>query len=385
MSARSLPQPSYGTHDPGPEGRDVRLDFFRALALLLIFVAHMPGNSLAQYRPGCFGFSDSADIFVFVSGCAAAIAYSKIFRRAGFVAGTARVLKRCSELYACHLGLFFAVAMLLVAGNKWLDTDVDYIALLNLGYFFEHTREALLGLFTLTYVPNYFDILPMYMVAMAMLPLVMLIAQLHVALAGALCVALYVAVPLFGWELPAEIAFDRPWFFNPFSWQLLFYTGFFLGTGWVKTPRSRVWLTACCASYVTLSIPLSYYPAYSGVGWLNAVQKALGPLINKTDLGILRLLHFWCLAYLAVGLLRGREHVLRGRVVAPIVKTGQQALPVFLTGMALSHLGGMTLDVWGRSIGTTVVMNVAGFVFLTLTAYVVAWFKSQPWRSAKTT
>jgi hypothetical protein len=384
LSAPAFLQPSHCIPVSVSEGRDVRLDFFRALALLLIFVAHMPGNSLAQYRPGCFGFSDSADIFVFVSGYAAALAYSKIFRRKGFVAGTARVLKRCLELYASHLGLFFAVAVLLVAGNKWLDTDVDYISLLNLGYFFEHTQDALLGLFTLTYVPNYFDILPMYMVAMAMLPLMMLLARLNVALVAAVSIALYASVRAFGLELPAEIAFDRPWFFNPFSWQFLFYTGFFLGTGWVKAPPPRVWLTACCSIYVILCIPLSYYPAYSQVAWLKAAQRALIPLIDKTDLGVMRLLHFLCLAYLAVTFLRGRERVLQGKMAAPIVKTGQQALPVFLTSMALSHLAGMALDVWGRSVWTVAVVNLSGFGFLMLTAYVVAWFKSQPWRGGKT-
>jgi len=46
----------------------LRLDFFRGVALLLIFIAHVPDNWLSRYRPGYFGFSDSADIFVFVSG-----------------------------------------------------------------------------------------------------------------------------------------------------------------------------------------------------------------------------------------------------------------------------------------------------------------------------
>jgi hypothetical protein len=360
----------------------MRLDFFRGLALLLIFVAHMPDNWLAQYRPGYFGFSDSADIFVFVSGYAAAIAYSKIFRRAGFVGGTARIVKRCGELYACHLGLFFAVAVLSVAGNHVLNTEVDYVDLLNLGYFFDHAQEALLGLFTLTYVPNYFDILPIYMVALAMLPALMLLARLHVRLAVLACVALYLAVPLFRLELPAEIAFRRPWFFNPFAWQLLFYTGFFLGAGWLKAPPLRKWLAACCAIYVIVSIPVSHYPTYSQVVWLKTLTRHLEPLVTKTNLGAFRWLHFLCLAYLAVVLLKGREHVLQGKLAAPFVKTGQQALPVFLTGMALSHLAGMALDVWGRSTLSTAAVNVAGFVILMLTAYVVAWFKSQPWRTA---
>ncbi|RJR31451.1 MAG: hypothetical protein C4576_31865 [Desulfobacteraceae bacterium] len=60
---------------PNSRPRDLRLDFFRSIALFLIFIAHTPGNWLAQYRPGAFGFSDSADIFVFISGYAAALAY----------------------------------------------------------------------------------------------------------------------------------------------------------------------------------------------------------------------------------------------------------------------------------------------------------------------
>jgi hypothetical protein len=361
--------------------RDLRLDFFRGLALLLIFIAHVPDNWLSRYRPGYFGFSDSADIFVFVSGYAAALAYGRIFPRAGYLAGMGRIVKRVGELYACHLGLFFVVAVSCVAGNRFLATDIDYVGLLNLGYFFENAQEALFGLFTLTYVPNYFDILPMYMVALAMLPAIMLLARVHWTLAGAACVGLYLGVQFFSLELPAEIAFRRPWFFNPFAWQLLFYTGFFLGAGWIKAPPPRTWLAALCVLFLILSIPVSHYPTYSRVDWLNNLRKHLEPLVVKTDLGILRWLHFLCLAYLAVFLLKGREHVLKAKLASPFVKTGQQALPVFVTGMSLSFLAGMALDVWGRGIVSIAVVNAAGIGVLILTAYVVAWLKSQPWRN----
>ena len=127
---------------------------------------------------------------------------------------------------------------------------------MNLGYFFEESEQALLGLFTLTYVPNYFDILPMYIVQLAMMPPLMLLARVHRGLALAACAALYIAVPLFTLELPAEIAFERPWFFNPFAWQLLFYTGFALGAGWIRPLPLRGWLTVSCAAYVILEHPL---------------------------------------------------------------------------------------------------------------------------------
>jgi hypothetical protein len=365
---------------PKPKLRDLRLDFFRGFALLVIFISHMPDNWVARFKPGAFGFSDSADIFVFVSGYAAALAYRKIFSRAGFFIGTARTVKRVAELYACNLGLFFIIATLCVAGDRFLDTGIDYVSLMNLDFFFEHTQEALLGLYALIYVPNYFDILTMYMAVLAMMPLLMLLARAHVALAGAACIALYLCVYLFGWELPAEMAFYRPWFFNPFAWQLLFYTGFFLAADWIKPLPSRGWLTAFCAAFVILAIPVSHFPTYSSVKWLDTLRVSLEPFVSKTNLGILRYVHFLCLAYLSVTLLKGHEDALHSRYAAPFVQTGQQALPVFLAGIAMSFSAGMALDVWGRSIPKTIVVNAAGIVLLMLTAYMVAWFKSQPWR-----
>jgi hypothetical protein len=366
---------------PAPKLRDLRLDFFRGLALLIIFVSHMPDNWLARFKPGAFGFSDAADIFVFVSGYAAALAYRKIFSRSGFFIGSARIVKRVAELYACNLGLFFIIAALCVAGNRYLPTDVNYVDLLNITFLLEHSEDALLGLFALRWVPNYFDILTMYMVVLAMMPLLMLLARWRVALAGLASIALYLCVYLFGWELPAELAFDRPWFFNPFAWQLLFYTGFFLAAGWVTPPAPRRWLTMVCAAFVILAIPLSHFPTFSSVAWLGSVEAYIEPLTDKTNLGVLRYVHFLCLAYLAATLFKGHESSLHSRYAAPIVKSGQQALPVFLTGIVMSFSAGMALDVWGRSIPKTLVVNAVGMGLLVLTAYLVAWFKSEPWRA----
>jgi hypothetical protein len=362
------------------KARDFRLDFFRGAALLIIFVSHMPDNWLAQFKPGAFGFSDSADIFVFVSGYAAALAYSGIFLRASFPVATARVAKRVLELYACNLGLFFTIAALCAAGNRFLQTEVDYIDLLNFTYFFEHTQECLLGLFSIRYVPNYFDILTMYMAVLSIMPLLMVFSRVHRVLAILVSLCLYLTVPIFNLELPAELAYERPWFFNPFAWQMLFYTGFAFSVGWIKPPPVCRLLTVLCSVYILLSIPLSYFPVFSNFEWLNNIRIFLQPFVDKTNLGILRYAHFLCLAYLAVAFLKGKEHLLHGKAAVLVVKTGQQALPVFLTGIAMSFMGGMALDIWGRSIPKSLVVNAAGMLLLILTAYVVAWFKSQPWR-----
>jgi hypothetical protein len=96
-------------------GRDPRLDVFRGLAMCIILLAHMRWTVLADYIPARFGLSDAAEMFVFLSGCASAIAFGGTFRRAGFLIGSARIAYRCGQLYFAHLMLFFIIAAL-VAG-----------------------------------------------------------------------------------------------------------------------------------------------------------------------------------------------------------------------------------------------------------------------------
>lgn len=361
--------------------RDPRLDFFRGLAMLIIFVAHTPNNWLALYIPARFGFSDAAEMFVFLSGYAAAIAFGGTFRRAGFALGTARIAYRCWQIYVAHLGLFFAIATVCVIGNRWF-IEPDYINRLNLYRFFDDTQAALYGLFTLTYVPNYFDILPMYIGALALVPAVVACARIHPLLAPVFCFTLYLAMWMFNLHFQADITIDRPWFFNPFGWQLIFFTGFSLSSGWIKPPPPSRTLLLICIVFVVLSVPLSYHQLLTDYLWLRNIHDSLSPLLDKTNFGLLRWVHFLALAYIAVTLLQGRLWLLQTRYTRPIVKTGQQALPVFLLSMTLSYIGGMFLDQVGSTPWSLMLVNLGGFAILIGAAYVFAWFKSNPWKRA---
>ena len=93
--------------------RDIRLDFFRGIAMFIILFAHTPGNFLTSWIPARFGFSDATEIFVFCSGMASAIAFGATFDRAGWALGTARVVYRIWQVYWAHIGLFFATAAML--------------------------------------------------------------------------------------------------------------------------------------------------------------------------------------------------------------------------------------------------------------------------------
>ena len=50
--------------------RDPRIDFLRGLALYMIVVDHVSGDPLAMFTYRILGFSDAAEMFVFLSGIA---------------------------------------------------------------------------------------------------------------------------------------------------------------------------------------------------------------------------------------------------------------------------------------------------------------------------
>ncbi|MEM9522496.1 MAG: OpgC domain-containing protein [Pseudomonadota bacterium] len=382
--------------------RDLRLDFFRGIAMFIILIAHTPGNWLTSWIPARWGFSDATEIFVFCSGMASAIAFGRAFDQSGWRMGTARVAYRVWQVYWAHIGMFFTIAMLLAAIDQTDLYDKIYIGTLNLWKFFAEPGPQLVGLFTLTYVPNYFDILPMYMIILLMLPIVMGLGRVNPWL-----VAIFVALVWFfaqarvlealGIEalrlsLPAEPWSTRQWFFNPFGWQLIFFTGFAFMRGWLPKPPVHGALIAVAALIVLANIPLSNIGVREmGFDWARDWRIANRIVITKSDFGILRYVHFLALAYLcwvAAGdggrrLMTSGTHLparVWRRLLSIILKVGQQSLAVFVVSMVAARMMGFAMDNIGRGTWTTLAVNLAGFAVLVATAYGAGWFKSQPWR-----
>ena len=364
--------------------REIRLDFFRGLAMFIIFIAHTPGNAWAGFIPARFGTSDATEMFVFCSGFASAIAFGGVFERSGFALGLTRVIYRCWQIYWVHICLFFAIVTLVVIGNHAIGPK-DYIGRLNLWFFFEDPLQGIPRLLTLSYVPNYFDILPMYFGVLLMLPLVVALRRIGVWAVVAFSVGLW-AINLFVFDLklPAEWWSDREWFFDPFGWQLIFYAGFGFGAGWFRPPPVNAWLVLLSVAVVLSLMVVSYYPL-----WLLLPDFAAKEAIvvgwewgkQKTDFGPLRPLHFAALAYLTYCIFSGgREERLRGRWSVPIINVGQQALATFATSMFLSVLVGMGLDVVGRTGWTVAIANLWGFAVLIVVARVTGFFKGSPWK-----
>ncbi len=372
---------------PTKKPRDLRLDFFRGLGMYIIFVAHMPENSWNSWIPARFGASDATEIFVFCSGMASAIAFGAVFRDRSWWLGTARAAFRVWQVYWAHIALFFVTVSILVVLDGIEGSGTFYTERLYVRPFFEDTAGHLVALMTLHYVPNYFDILPMYLVLLAMMPVFAGIGMWNRWVAFALMFASWFACQFGLLSLPAEIRPDaqREWFFNPFAWQLVFFTGFSLMMGWIKAPPFRWWL-------VWLAIGVLVFNFFVASRWSWQIHQVIYDFrdatwqnLDKTDLGLYRYTHFLALAYLAyVAAGEGGRRLagtgLWAAFVRVVRKVGQQSLAVFLASMVLAQLCGALLDVTGRNVLTVALVNLGGFVVLTGIAYGTGWFKSQPWR-----
>jgi hypothetical protein len=370
--------------------------------MIIILFAHTPGNFFTLWIPARWGFSDATEIFVFCSGMASAVAFGRTFERAGWRLGTLRVGYRVWQVYWAHIALFFTVAMLMAALNASQLGPNEYIGQLNLWPFFDDPAPQLLGLFTLGYVPNYFDILPMYLAILVAMPAMIALGRVSPGLALAAMAALWLLAQSALWEwlgrpgvalnFPAEPWSDREWFFNPFGWQLVFFTGFAFMTGWLKPPPVAPALVALASLIVFANIPLSNIGVRElGLDWARDWRFANGAWFDKTDFGILRYVHFLALAYLFWVAAGARGHRLTPRgtgalarawaaFVRVVMKIGQQSLAVFVFSMVFARLLGFALDVIGRTPLTVTAMNLLGVASLVGVAYLVAWIKAQPWR-----
>lgn len=385
--------------------RDLRLDFFRGIAMFIILIAHTPGNFLTLWIPARWGFSDATEIFVFCSGMASAIAFGGTFDRSGWRLGTARVGFRVWQVYWAHIGLFCATVALTIFLTELAITDRNYWGQLNLWPLFIESEkwsnpEIFLGLMTLTYVPNYFDILPMYMVVLVMMPIIMALSRISLWAVAAFIAVTWVGAQqslmgVFGLPhlgLPAEPWTDRQWFFDPFGWQLIFFTGFAFMRGWLPKPPVTPLLIGIAAFIVIANIPLSNIGVREfGFEWAKEWRSENRALFDKSGFGILRYIHFLALAYLAWVLAgdKGDRLIARGthvfariwrQVLPVIIKVGQQSLAVFVVSMFTARIMGFAMDVFGREIGAVLLVNLCGACVLMATAYIASWFKSSPWK-----
>src|SRR5689334_24890820 len=119
------------------KGRDLRLDLFRGIANWAIFLDHIPDNIVNWVTTRNYGFSDAADLFVFISGYTASFVYARMMIERGFIVGATRLFKRVWQLYVAHI-ILFVIYIVSISFLAVRFGDFEIINELKVGGVMEH-------------------------------------------------------------------------------------------------------------------------------------------------------------------------------------------------------------------------------------------------------
>jgi len=362
---------------PAPVERDLRLDLFRGIALWLIFLDHIPENVVNWFTIRNYGFSDATEIFIFISGYTAAFVYGRAMRDRGFIVASARILRRAWQIYVAHIFLF----AIFMAEISYVASTFDnplYAEEMHILDFLKQPDVTIFQALLLKFKPVNMDVLPLYIVLLLLFPPMLFLLMRAPAFALAGSALLYVLSWNLDWNLPAYP--NGVWFFNPFAWQLLFVFGAWCALGGVRRIsgiiRSPVVVGAAFA-YVLAAFGVTltwYFPQLDVLPDL--IKRSIYP-IDKTDLDILRFLHFVALAVIVVRFVPGDWPGLKSRWLRPMVLCGQHSLQIFCLGVALAFAGYALLMEASANLALHALVGAAGILLMSAAAWTFTWYKQR--------
>ena len=278
--------------------RDHRIDFWRGVALVMIFFNHVPGTLWENFTSRNFGFSDAAELFVFLAGFAAAFAYGRPFLAGNRLIASVKAFRRAGVLYLVQMMLTM-LAVGLFAWAAMIYGDGGFFQRINLESILLKPLDTMFGFAVLGHQLGYVNILPMYSVLLIMVPALLWLASKSLNLMLAASLILWVAAWTFRLDLPN---YPNPggWFFNPIAWQVIFAVGLYCGlrkaSGRPSVPY-RPWLFWSALAYLIGSFVVTEYGLWSLIAsqqsWLPGILVAF----DKTYVTAPRLLHVLALAY----------------------------------------------------------------------------------------
>lgn len=338
------------TAAPPRPGRDWRIDFWRGLAIVFIFWNHSVDNVMSWFTTKHFGLSDSAELFVFLSGFAMASMFLAKFLVRPMMAAPYAV-SRAFTLYLHHIAAFVVIATLASAYRTYAGSSVMERDLF-IRPFFVATETVLPKLATLAYLPPLLDILPLYIL------LTLMVGLLFWALRDRwrLYVAFAVVVWLFAWITKTTLSSypdTRLWTFNPFAWQAVFLAGFA-----TCLAKEEPWLKRALASRVTLG--LSFFMVV--VGLLSAAPWAtlgltdwrplwwLPEYADKANASPIRLMHFLALAHIATWAIKRDNRLGETWFARAMILIGRRSLPLFVISSVFAAMSHGVFDWFGKSV-----------------------------------
>jgi hypothetical protein len=349
-------------------GRDLRLDACRGIALWCIFLDHVPNNIGSWLTLRHYGFSDAAEVFMFISGVTCALAYGSARQREGWSGVLRRSLRRAWEIYAATLLLTLACAiMVYLAGRDHLADETNTRILL------DHPGATLAHAAILQYRPVNADILPVFVIYHVLFaPLLWLLLRAPNLTLGA-SLSLYGLVHVFGWSVPAWP--NNVWFFNPLAWQLLLV----FGAWWViEGKRFRPWVASRAA--LVLAVLYLAFSLIIALSWNVKPLEALVPQtltnlffpLDKSNLSPLRVLHFLALAVLAAWFVPHNWRGLATPVMRGAIRCGQNSLPIYCLGVLLAFASHVALLDISDGLAMQIALSLGGILVMIVAAMLLS-------------
>ena len=359
-----------------PFDRDLRLDFFRGLALFSIFVDHIPGNHFAWFTLQAVMCSDAAEVFVVISGITAGMVYSRTIEREGFVTAGVRVYRRVWQLYVANIVLFVTLMAIITSTADLLKTlrYIDYF--IGTPLFFQEPGRALAKVLSLQFQPGFMDILPLYIVCLGFLPIVLAGFRFRSGPVILASISLWVAVQFNGRIAPQAWPGSADWGFNPFAWQALFYLGAWLG--W-RSNRAEVfwldrrWQIYLAAGFVVAGSLIRFnwtLQGFHGPITTPIPDEPLWQFMSKANLGLIRFANIVAVTLLVGHMIHPRARFFDTLLARPFVLCGRHSLHIFCLSAVLAVFGQMILiEIFGRwpmqlTVSATGIAIMVGFAAL---------------------
>jgi hypothetical protein len=350
------------------------IDFWRGLALVSIFINHIPGIYYARFTHANYSLSDSADLFVFLAGWALRYVVGNPARQQPGWYLVLRLGGRALTLYAAQIMITMIAIAMLAAVALWRDNPL-LIEWHNAAAVFQDPVPAHIGLALITHQLGYFDILPLYVVLMVMAPGFALIDRY--APAFVLPVSLLIYGVTLGFQIPVPTwPVEGEWFFNPLAWQLVFVLGFVLARedgvgGFVRRHIVVIRWIALPIVAAGLFVALT--------GWWPDPTKVPQPklffLLYKTYVTPARLIQFLALIAL-VSAIYPTIRALAPWLVEFFSMLGRNSLYVFCVGSILSLSGQIIRFLYQGNIYIDTAVVTCGVSIMALTAWLPEWRES---------
>ena len=316
------------------------IDFWRGFALLTIFIDHAPENIVQRITQRNFGFSDAAELFVFLSGASVALAYGSRFFRGETAAAIRAVFRRAFTLYWVQVLISLLTIGIFFVGALWWGED-ELIEGEDRDTVVSRPLLGISAIMALAHQLENVNILPLYIALLLITPALLLLARRNDFLMLSASGLVYLAARVFDLNFPSW-PLNNGWFFNPLAWQFIFAIGLFVGRRLLGggIPFDRRLLLLCLAVIVA-----SFVVVTDGVGLVPGFWTDKHEVFeyNKTNLGLMRLVHFLALAYVISH--SGLTQLLRRTFVfSPLALIGRHSLPVFATGCVLVAIGEVVVE-----------------------------------------